>query len=501
MNNNRKFWLPVIAAISVTYVVFRFWNLTDSCLWFDEIFGVHAAGHSWKNLFWFVAQDLIHPPLFYVLLKIWILIGGESLFWLRFFPVFFSILALVPLYFLCRQLKLNYLTIALAFLLFATNGALIKYAQEVRMYSLLLFLSLLSMWLFSRFLHLGKNIWILSIVNVLLVYTHYFGWFVVLAEIGAILFLQRIKIGQILIMFGICLLSFLPWIFVLFRAVQVNADVGQNIGWMSRPNLAALFQFAIDVVEPFYYQASSVESASIYLVSVPLLILIGAAKIFNLSEWQKKDASDRQNFYLLAIFTALPILIALFASLILPYSIWGTRHLITVFAPMLILAAIFLTDIKIRWLKIAFLSLLVGLTAIAFVFQIRRETPRYVWCGWENLAQTIDTNQPAKIYVFEDLIAYHFWFALRDSDQVQVIKINNLEGIREDKAYFLPRGFENVKIADDFKDERFWVAFSQTEWNLQKPPLQNLVSRGYKIGEPKVFKAQGLNAYLVEVSK
>jgi uncharacterized membrane protein len=78
-----------IAAICVLYIAVRMWRLTDTCLWFDEIFGVHAAGHDWNSILGFVAQDLIHPPLFYLLLKLWIGIGGESLQWLRLFPVAF----------------------------------------------------------------------------------------------------------------------------------------------------------------------------------------------------------------------------------------------------------------------------------------------------------------------------------------------------------------------------------------------------------------------------
>src|SRR5687768_13334817 len=125
------------------------------------------------------------------------------------------------------------------------------------MYALLMFFSLFSVWLFTRFLHLGKNIWVLSLVNVLLVYTHYFGWFVVLAEVTAILVLQRIKIRQILIMLGICLVSFAPWIFAIFRASQVNSDLAQNIGWMNKPGLNTLFGFVFDLVEPFYFQTST----------------------------------------------------------------------------------------------------------------------------------------------------------------------------------------------------------------------------------------------------
>src|SRR6476620_9545432 len=82
----------IIVSICLAYVTLRYWGLASSCLWFDEIFSVHAAEHVWGEMFWFVAQDLIHPPLFYMLLKGWIAIGGESVIWLRSFSVFFAVL-------------------------------------------------------------------------------------------------------------------------------------------------------------------------------------------------------------------------------------------------------------------------------------------------------------------------------------------------------------------------------------------------------------------------
>jgi hypothetical protein len=60
---NKYRWL--IGFLCLLYAAVRLWRLTDACIWFDEIFGVHAAEHTWGEMWWFVAQDLIHPPLFY----------------------------------------------------------------------------------------------------------------------------------------------------------------------------------------------------------------------------------------------------------------------------------------------------------------------------------------------------------------------------------------------------------------------------------------------------
>ena len=178
-----SFSLLLFLSVIVLFIAARLWQLTTSCLWFDEIFSIHAARHDWRHMFQFVAADLIHPPLFYALLKIWIAIGGESPLWLRLLPVLCSVAAIAPFVMLCRALKLTRQQITVALLLLAVNGYLIKYAQEVRMYSLLFFLTCTSLWLVVRFSQPDSKaipLWLaLRLVNLLLVYSHYACWIVV----------------------------------------------------------------------------------------------------------------------------------------------------------------------------------------------------------------------------------------------------------------------------------------------------------------------------------
>src|SRR5258708_14772921 len=170
MNLSQRARIIITGALCVVFVLFRLWHLTDSCLWFDEIFSVHAAEHSWNSILSFVSLDLIHPPLFYLLLKLWIGAGGESLTWLRMFPALFSVVSLVPLILFLREVKQNTHVQLICLFLVTVNGSLLKYSLEVRMYSLLVCLSLFSMWLFARYFVRDKSFVPLLIVNILLVY-------------------------------------------------------------------------------------------------------------------------------------------------------------------------------------------------------------------------------------------------------------------------------------------------------------------------------------------
>ena len=518
----------IFGVLAVLYAAVRIWHLDSSCLWFDELFSVHAAEHSWKSLFWFVAQDLIHPPLFYIVLKGWIGLGGESVFWLRLLPVLFSTLAIIPFLYLCKELKLTNAVMLLALVLLAVNGSLIKYTQTVRMYTMLMFLSIVSLWLFARYFNRGKSFAWLLIVNLLLIYTHYFGWLVVGAEIVALLVFQLIKWRRMLVMVGVLLAAFTPWMIAVLKAADAGADVGQNISWMARPGLREMLTFVFDLTEPFYFQASNAEPASIYAVSIPIVLILLTAAIFyfvNLKLHENNlvvgllalfalptaiaafmlgwmlpivlilfaattiyfvNLRLRENTNvtgLLAIFAIVPTLVAFIVSWILPYSVWGTRHLIVIYAPAALLLAYFVMLLPVAYARIAAVTLIVLFSGFAFVLQAMRPVPRYVWCAWNDVATDIESKgEPLNIYTFENLVAYHTWFALRDSARYRVNVVKGIDVRTDDETYFLPRGFDevpNVRL-EDINDEEFWLAFRTSMDGDDLPILDAFKSRGYE---------------------
>lgn len=491
-----------LAALALIYIALRFWRLTDSCLWFDEIFSVHAAEHPWFEIIPFVAKDLIHPPLFYLFLKVWISVGGDGLFWLRLLPVIFSILALFPLWMLCRELKLRPYAVVVSFGLFAVNGALIKYAQEVRMYSLLLFLSMMSVWLFSRYYFRGKSFWILVIVNILLVYTHYFGWFIVGSELLLILIFQRIKILRTLLMLAVTAAAFVPWIIALFKFAEPGSSIEQNIGWMQRPGVPKILELLFDLVDPIYFQQSSADPAAFYPVAAPLLIIFIAAAVLNLVDF--KEHADKEKLYFLAVFTGLPILLVFASSWLLPVSIWGSRHLLIVFVPVNLLIAIFLTELRPRLLQNIFLVAVALLSAVAVIFQFRTSPQTFSWCRWQNvyLEFTGYRGPNEKLYAFEDLAAYHLWFASRREGTANIVLVKDT-GVPEDTAYFLPRGFDEVSVIDQngIRDKWISLAFRTRELDFTKPPLSTIGAHGFEVTETIPLPAQDTTVYLIRARK
>jgi hypothetical protein len=498
------------------YVAARLWRLKGSCLWFDELFSVHAARHTWGELWRFVAADLIHPPLFYALLKVWVA-GGESLYWLRLFPVVASVAAVVPLLLLARELKLGTAATNVALLVAAANGYLIKYAQEVRMYGLLLLLTLTSLWLFARLLNKeGKAVGLLLalfFVNLLLVYTHYYGWLVVACEAAFLALRGRRRLGGFMLTMCGLGLAYVPWVLACVRAAGGGGGLAQNIGWIGRPGAGDLVELFALFNQPFYFRQSSADPLFVRFGALLGLLLVGlpvAVLIFKrLRRRDEVDDVESKTVEFLLLFTAVPVALALAASYVLPQSVWGTRHLIVAAGPYALLAGLALGRLRPAWWRAAALLLLCCWMALVGALNLVRREPAYVWCAWEGLAASAardERRDPAggaadssNVYAFEDLVAYHLWFALEREGRFRVVSVKGAPGVLEDPAYFLPRDFDGVAVAnaDTLNGQRFWAAFRDTGWDESRPPLKLITERGYRPARVYETAAQGQRAFLV----
>jgi hypothetical protein len=104
--------------------------------------------------------------------------------------------------------------------------------------------------------------------------------------------------------------SFLPWLYALWQAMQVNSNVGQNIGWMQKPGFLSIFRFVSELFQPFFFEQSSADQnlfERLITIVIALLILAvgGVAFGFYFAEWTKRDEIEKRNFSLLLIFTPL----------------------------------------------------------------------------------------------------------------------------------------------------------------------------------------------------
>jgi uncharacterized membrane protein len=499
MAGERAAKISLVSLVIILGLALRITTSFGECLWFDEIFSVHAATNPWSDFLPFIALDLIHPPFFYFILKVWIAAGGEGLMWLRTLPILLWVIALIPFSLLARELKLSFNSYLLALCFLVFSGTVLKYSIELRMYSLMLCLSLFSAWIFVRYLNRGYGLGLLAAINLILVYTHYFAWFVIGAEVLIAAFLYRDKLQTVLAMAAIEFTLFIPWIVTVWNASSQSEGLRQNIGWMLRPGPSELIKYILNLFEPLYFQTSTAEPVSIWWITIPLILLVVVGSLIAVALNGIRDSST---VVILSAFAFLPLIAVFAVSWITPYSIWGTRHLMIVFAPIYLLIGAIIFGNPGRTMKRVMAVGFLGLFVSAAIVSSARERPRASWCEVASLSRDLGASQ-LPVYAVEDLIAYQLWFEGRNQAQRTLVrKLTGIDGIREDKAYFLPRGLDEVAIVDiaALDHQRLWLFVRGKVVSENEPPVRNLLVKGYRISDRRMAESGGeqIGAYLME---
>ncbi|MCL4459986.1 MAG: glycosyltransferase family 39 protein [Chloroflexi bacterium] len=215
----------------------RIYLLNGQSLEYDE--GVTAAlmTRDLSAITQAAAMD-IHPPLYYYLLRIWTIFFGTSEFVLRLFSAVIGV-ALLPLLAKVGTRLMGWGVGLVAAWLAAVAPLLIYYSQEARMYSLLLLLSTLSMYLFIRLIlersdgEEGRtHLWLsYVIVATLSLYTHYLAVAVLLVQnvyVLVVLSRRDRRLRSWLKSQLVIVLLCLPWLLYVGR--QVIGRGGPGVG-------------------------------------------------------------------------------------------------------------------------------------------------------------------------------------------------------------------------------------------------------------------------------
>lgn len=175
--NQKKYW--IIAILFLGFLL-RLYKISYQSIWLDEALSVY---YSQQTLTHIINLKGNTPPLYYLLLNIWIHIMGSSEFSIRLLSVFFGTLSVFMMYLLGARMFNNKVGIYSALLL-ALSPVHIYYAQEARSYSLLFLLTLLSMYFYLKLRGGFSKRFIYGYVvsSVLLIYSHHSGILILLAQ-------------------------------------------------------------------------------------------------------------------------------------------------------------------------------------------------------------------------------------------------------------------------------------------------------------------------------
>ena len=145
----------ILLGIVLLAFLMRVYHLDFQSLWRDEMDAIRFARDPVSTLLANFTRAGWNGPLYYLLLRPWLAVAGDSEFALRFFSLFWGVLA-VPLTYAVSRRWLAPLPATLAPLFITCSPYLVWYSQEGKMYALLLVLTLLSMYLYIRALERGR---------------------------------------------------------------------------------------------------------------------------------------------------------------------------------------------------------------------------------------------------------------------------------------------------------------------------------------------------------
>ena len=221
-----------MTAVLLLSAFLRFYRLDNQSFWNDEGNSARLSERTVSLIIEGTASD-IHPPLYYLILKVWRVGASSSEFGLRSLSVYLGIGLVAATYSLGRKLlpqESRWVSIGAATLV-AVNPALIYYSQEARMYELLAFLAVTSCLLLVNLLESRRRRITIAAAYVFCMaagfYTHYFFPTVLVVQLTLVViwqcgrgeplgknWRQLLTVGASVLL---AILLYSPWLPIFFR--------------------------------------------------------------------------------------------------------------------------------------------------------------------------------------------------------------------------------------------------------------------------------------------
>ncbi len=259
MHKKPLFWIVLILLVGTAV---RIYNLTAISLWHDEAFSALLINYPWHEMLARIGLD-VHPPIYYIALRLWADIFGHGLGSLRGFSALFGVGTIWASYLFMRTaFKNEKLALTAAFLI-AINPFQIQYVTEARMYTFGAFFVMLSAYLVVKALEAQKKyfeyktemkdtsgrvsdmVWLywflFALTTSVTMYTHYYLFFSVLA-IGLFVVYDLIKTygwklsayRYAFLSYVLVLVLYIPWLQTFlfqFHQVQENYWIPKITKW------------------------------------------------------------------------------------------------------------------------------------------------------------------------------------------------------------------------------------------------------------------------------
>ncbi|MBD3202892.1 hypothetical protein GF327_01245 [Candidatus Woesearchaeota archaeon] len=326
-------------------ILLRVKGISDESLWLDESISIYHSQFSFSNI---ISPNEPHPPLYTLILKILFPIINHNIFRIRFISVVFGALSLPVFYFLVKKIFDKKIALISSVIL-CFSPYHIAYSQEARMYSLLFFLSAVSIFFFFDTIKNKKHIEY-TVFSFLLLYSHFFSVFVIITQ-NIIFLIEHITVRK---------QDFKKWIVVQLILVISFIPHILRLSDYSKTTSSDIWRFSFFELRKLLPGISG--SDSLFFLYTCLLIFF----LFFLSSKSRKISSVKKEenvlIYVFLLFT-IPILIPILFSLFFE-NIFMTRYVIYCLIPFTALLG-YMIDRLPGLVKYCFLILILFLSLVS----------------------------------------------------------------------------------------------------------------------------------------
>ena len=307
----------MILIIIFVALILRLVNLNQS-LWLDEAVQAITARQNFSYIFQDIAGDF-HPPLYHFLMHFWVRFFGNSEIAMRLPSVLFGVATVLVLYKYLSYVRLKTVAILTALFL-ATSPFHIYYSQEARMYSMACFFAALSMYFFMKIKELTKlrinGLFILFFIStILMIYSDYYGFLVLLAQMIYLAIKRNYKF--LLICLFAFLLVYLPWVPMLIIQLKTGMLASQTLpGWARLVNVTFWKAVPLTLIKFTIGRITIFNRGIYFFISLAIIVMNGFLIV---KGFLKRKTFQISNFkFQIVLWFVVPLLISWLASLFIP---------------------------------------------------------------------------------------------------------------------------------------------------------------------------------------
>lgn len=451
-------------------------------LWFDEAYSVGLVHQNWSGLLNAAIND-VHPVLYYILLKLFTMVLGNSMIVFRIFSllpiVILSILSFTHIRKEFGEKVGLYFAVILCFL-----PITIHYATQIRMYTwALLFVSITAFYAYKAFKDTKTKDWIIfAIFSLASAYTHYFGLFTI-GIINLVLLYYVIKYKKELLkkwfLFGaIQIVAYLPGLFIFFKqSMRVAGGF-----WISVTYPDIIMQ----IVEFFFKDNITIGIASIFGVFIFIYVLL------KMHTQYLADKKKIQPAVISLCVCGLVILATLAISLIRP--IFIPRYMIPM-AGIAIFAFAYVLSLEDRtWIKGIIIGGLVVLSVYNGYLYLEKSYSEENKKPIEFIKSEI---QPNDIFIYTN-INNGSLTSLEFTDHKQYFYNKDHWTVQDAYGAFLPQMecIEDLKTIEEFSG-RIWV-IDASDTNVYET-IQNMQGTAVKIEKTHLYHPYSDNTFVISL--